>query len=111
MSPTLTARGLASLDEVFASRAAGAPEALAFAEGSTRLTYGRLRAGPGALAGGLPRLGVGRQERVALFLPAGLDFLRTFFALQRLAAIPCAFAPGGPPPAAARRAARVRPRL
>jgi acyl-CoA synthetase (AMP-forming)/AMP-acid ligase II len=54
---------------------------------------------------------VGRGDRVALFLPAGLGFIRAFFALQRLAAIPCAFAPGSPPATGARRAARVRPSL
>ena len=109
--PILTATGLASLDSVLASRAAEAPGGLAFAAGSESLSYGTLLDEAEALAGGLSRLGVGRQDRVALFLPAGLDFIRVFFALQRLAAIPCAFAPGGPPPAAARRAARVRPRL
>jgi acyl-CoA synthetase (AMP-forming)/AMP-acid ligase II len=44
-------------------------------------------------------------------VPAGLDFIRVFFALQQLAAIPCAFAPGGPPAGNVRRAARVRPGL
>jgi acyl-CoA synthetase (AMP-forming)/AMP-acid ligase II len=111
MTTTFLAAGLTSLDEVLAERAAEAPEALAFAEGPACTTYGALRAGSEALAGGLARLGVGRQERVALFVPAGLDFIRVFFALQRLGAIPCAFAPGTPPAAAARRAARVRPCL
>jgi fatty-acyl-CoA synthase len=111
MTPILTAAGLTSLDALLADRAAQAPEGLAFVEGSAKLSYRRLRAEAEALAGGLARLGVGRQERVALFLPAGLDFIRVFFALQRLAAIPCAFAPGGPAPAAARRASRVRPAL
>ncbi|HEY0553980.1 MAG TPA: AMP-binding protein, partial [Thermoanaerobaculia bacterium] len=111
MTLTLTARGLSFLDEALAWRAAEAPGELAFAEGARRLTWSELRAEAEALAGGLARLGVGRQERVALFLPAGLDFLRAFFALQRLAAIPCAFAPGGPPSTAAHRAARVRPCL
>jgi acyl-CoA synthetase (AMP-forming)/AMP-acid ligase II len=103
--------GPASLDEALAFRAAETPGGLAFAAGAERLSWGELRAEAAALAGGLASLGVGRQERVALFLPAGLDFIRAFFALQRLAAIPCAFAPGGPAPAAARRAARVRPCL
>ncbi len=103
--------GPLSLDDTLARRAAESPDALAFAEGSERLSYGRLHAEAGALAGGLARLGVGRGGRVALFLPAGLDFIRAFFALQRLAAAPCAFAPGGPPAANVRRAERVRPCL
>jgi acyl-CoA synthetase (AMP-forming)/AMP-acid ligase II len=64
-----------------------------------------------ALAGGLARLGVGPGDRVALLLPAGLDFVRAFFALQILRAVPCAFDPGAPPETAARRAAQVRPVL
>jgi acyl-CoA synthetase (AMP-forming)/AMP-acid ligase II len=108
---TGTLSGLRAIDAVLAHRAAEAPDALAFAEGDERLSYGGLHAEAGALAGGLARLGVGRGDRVVLFLPAGLDFIRVFFALQRLGAVPCAFAPGGPPSAAVRRAERVRPRL
>ena len=96
---------------MLARRAGETPNALAFAEGGERLSYGGLHAEAGALAGGLARLGVGRGDRVALFLPAGLDFIRVFFALQRLGAAPCAFAPGGPSVAAVRRAGRVRPCL
>ena len=101
----------ASLVETLTHRAFETPDALAFAEGAERLSYGRLHAECEALAGGLARLGVGRGDRVALFLPAGLDFVRAFFALRRLAAVPCAFAPGGPPDANVRRAARIHPRL
>jgi fatty-acyl-CoA synthase len=104
-----------SLDAVLAHRAACSPDALAFAfaheRQTERLTYGDLRAQAAALAGRLAGLGIGRGDRVALFLPAGLDFVRVFFALQRLAAVPCAFNPQDPPETAARRAARVRPAL
>ncbi|HEY9420212.1 MAG TPA: AMP-binding protein [Thermoanaerobaculia bacterium] len=100
-----------TLDAILASRAASAPDALAFADPREHLSYGELRADSEAIAGGLAGLGVGPGDRVALVLPAGLDFIRVFFALQRLAAIPCAFDPGVPPAAIARRAARIRPRL
>ncbi len=114
---------------MLARRAAGAPDALAFARvgggvvgaegivsaaaaaGGERLTYGALRLEVLALAGALARLGVGRGERVVLLLPAGLDFVRAFFALQRLAAVPFALSPQLPPATAARGAARVRPRM
>ncbi len=96
---------------MLARRAGETPDALAFGEGGERLSYGGLHAEAGTLAGGLARLGVGRGDRVVLFLPAGLDFIRVFFALQRLGAAPCAFAPGGPSAAAVRRAERVRPSL
>jgi len=99
------------LDAVLASRAAKAPDAMVFTEGGESLSYGRLREESEALAGGLAMLGVGHGDRVALLLPAGLDFIRVFFSLQRLGAVPCAFDPGAPPAAAARRAARIRPCL
>jgi acyl-CoA synthetase (AMP-forming)/AMP-acid ligase II len=100
-----------TLDTVLARRAAEAPDALAFADGGERLSYGRLQAEAAGLAGGLALSGLGRGDRVALLLPAGLDFIRAFFALQLLAAVPCALDPASPPALCARRAARVRPRL
>lgn len=100
-----------TLAAALASRAASAPDALAFADASENLSYGQLQADSAAIAGGLASLGVGPGDRVALVLPAGLHFIRVFFALQRLAAIPCAFDPGVPAAALARRAARIRPRL
>jgi acyl-CoA synthetase (AMP-forming)/AMP-acid ligase II len=102
---------ISTLDAVLARRAAEAPEALAFAAGGERLSYAELRAQAESLAAGLAGLTIGRGDRVALLVPAGLDFLRAFFALQRLAAVPCAFDPTAPPATAARRAARVRPSL
>lgn len=100
-----------TLYAVLASQASSAPDALAFSDGAESLSYHRLHTEAEALAGGLARLGVERGDRVALALPAGLDFIRAFFALQRLAAAPCAFDPGGPPESVARRASRIRPRL
>ncbi|MEA2695622.1 MAG: hypothetical protein QOJ16_5009, partial [Acidobacteriota bacterium] len=100
-----------TLDAALAHRVADSPDALAFAAGGEHLTYGALQAEAEALAGGLAGLGSGRGSRVALLLPAGLGFIRAFFALERLAAIPCAFDPQAPPATAARRAARVRPGL
>ena len=100
-----------TLAATLAARAEQEPCALAFADGVQTLSYGELYAEATALAGGLARLGVGPGDRVALLLPAGLDFVRVFFALQILRAAPCAFDPGAPPETAARRAAGVRPAL
>jgi fatty-acyl-CoA synthase len=100
-----------TLDAALAHRAACAPDAVAFAEGGERLSYGRLRAEAEAIASGLASLGVRRGDRVVLLLPAGLDFIRAFFALQRLGAVPCALDPSMAAATAARRAARVRPAL
>jgi fatty-acyl-CoA synthase len=100
-----------TLAAALAGRAKQAPEVLAFADGAETLSYGELQEEAAALAGGLARLGVGPGDRVALLLPAGLDFVRAFFALQILRAVPCAFDPGAPPETAARRAAQVCPTL
>lgn len=100
-----------TLDAVLAARSASAPDRLAFAAPGESVSYGTLRTEVEALAGGLSGLGVGRGDRVALLLPAGLGFIRAFFALQRLGAAPCAFDPQAPPETAVARAVRVRPRL
>jgi acyl-CoA synthetase (AMP-forming)/AMP-acid ligase II len=100
-----------TLAAALARRASQAPDALAFADGSESLSYGELQEEVERLAGGMAALGVGRGDRVALLLPAGLDFVRAFFALQLLAAVPCAFDPAAPPETAAHRAARIRPSL
>lgn len=102
---------LRTLDEVLAARSASAPDRLAFAASGESLSFGALRSDAEALAGGLALLGIGRGDRVALLLPAGLGFIRAFFALQRLGAAPCAFDAQAPPETAVARAARVRPRL
>lgn len=100
-----------TLDAMLARRAASAPDALAFSDGREKLTYGRLRADSEALASGLASLGVRRGDRVVLRIPAGLGFVRIFYALQRLGAVPCAHDPSIPAATAARRAESVRPAL
>ncbi len=52
------------------------------------LTYGRLRAEAAAVAGGLRERGVVRGDTVALMLPTGLDFLRSFFGILMARAVP-----------------------
>ena len=100
-----------TLDAMLAHRAASDPDALAFSDGSERLSYGQLQTEAEALASGLASLGVRRGDRVVLLLPAGLGFIRIFYALQRLGAAPCALDPSIPAATAARRAEGVRPAL
>jgi fatty-acyl-CoA synthase len=52
------------------------------------ITYGRLRDEAAKVAGGLRERGVGRGDTVALMLPTGLDFLRTFLGILLARAIP-----------------------
>jgi 1-acyl-sn-glycerol-3-phosphate acyltransferase len=52
------------------------------------VTYGRLWDAAAAVAGGLRERGVGRGDTVALMLPTGLDFLRSFFGILLARAVP-----------------------
>ncbi|HKZ32592.1 MAG TPA: AMP-binding protein [Vicinamibacteria bacterium] len=52
------------------------------------VSYGRLRDEAAAIAGGLRERGIGRGDTVALMLPTGLDFLRSFFGILLLRAVP-----------------------
>ena len=101
----------ATLDAVLAERAAVHPHALAFAHDAERITYRELHEQAGALAAGLVRMGIRPGDRVALFVPAGLDFARCFWAVQLAGAVSVAFNPYTPAVTAVRRASRVRPSL
>lgn len=87
------------------------PEALAFACGGERLTYGRLLEESTRLAAGLVAAGLEPRDRVALVLPAGLEFVRGFAAVALAGAVPYAIPPEISPALAMARAARGRPRL
>ena len=100
-----------TLAAVLAQRAATHPDALAFAHDAERITYRELDEQAGAIAAGLLRLGVRAGDRVALIVPAGLDFARCFWAVQRAGAVSVAFNPYTPAATAVRRAARVRPAI
>ena len=101
----------ATLDAVLAQRAAVHPDALAFAHDGQSLTFRELSDQAGAIAAGLIRAGVRPGDRVALIVPAGLDFARCFWGVQRAGAVSVAFNPYTPAATAVRRAARVRPVL
>jgi len=58
------------------------------AGGERPISYGRLRDDAAAVAGGLRERGIGRGDTVALMLPTGLDFLRSFFGILLVRAIP-----------------------
>ncbi|MDP9191702.1 MAG: AMP-binding protein [Acidobacteriota bacterium] len=111
MTPSPSDTKTATLDAVLRERAATHPDALAFAHEAERLTYGQLYEQAGAIAAGLIRAGVRSGDRVALILPAGLDFARCFWAVQRAGAVSVAFNPYVPAVTAVRRAARARPAL
>lgn len=92
-------------------RARERPDALAFACDGERLTNGRLVFDASRIAAGLAAHGVSPRDRVALVLPAGLDFVRGFAAVSLSGAVPFAISPTLAPTVAMARAARGRPRL
>lgn len=87
------------------------PDALAFACDGERLTYGRLLDEASRLAAGLAAQGLVPRDRVALVLPAGLEFVRGFAAAKLAGAVPFAIPPEISPAMAMARAARGRPRI
>lgn len=99
------------LSSVLRERAAVHPDALAFAHDGEAITYRQLHEQAGAIAAGLIRTGIRPGDRVALILPAGLDFARCFWAVQLAGAVSVAFNPYTPAETSVRRAARVRPSL
>jgi acyl-CoA synthetase (AMP-forming)/AMP-acid ligase II len=99
----------ATIAGILERRAFDHPDALAFAFGDQSLTYRQLRDDAERLAGMLVHDGIAAEERVALLMPAGLDLIRLFYALQRIGAVPCIFDPHVPETTSARRIARIRP--
>lgn len=93
------------------ARAQDSPDALAFTFEHESLTFGTLLEDAEGLAGALLGAGVTAGDRVALVLPAGLDLIRLFYAVQRIGAVPSIFDPGVPAGLTAQRVARIRPRL
>jgi acyl-CoA synthetase (AMP-forming)/AMP-acid ligase II len=95
-----------TIAEMLAARAREAPDALAFSFENDAITRGALLADAEEIARAFVSEGIVAGDRVALLMPAGLDLVRTFYALQRLGATPCIF-----DPAVSRRAELIAPRL
>ena len=100
-----------SLFDLLAERAATNPDAVAYTHDDARVTYRQLFDDAGAIASGLTQGGVRPRDRVAVIMPAGLDWVRAFWGIQRAGAVSCAFNPYVPAETARRRAERVRSRL
>ena len=81
-----------TVDRALASRAEEAPDRITIYltedDGSGRdITYGELFRGASQIAAGLARRGISRGDTVALMLPTGFDFLRSFQGTLLLGAI------------------------
>jgi acyl-CoA synthetase (AMP-forming)/AMP-acid ligase II len=100
-----------TLGELLAARAGATPSGLAFADERRSATFGELHERADTLAGRFTRMGVRAGDRVAVVLPAGVGFAETFWALQLIGAVSCAFNPVALRQTLARRVSSIRPRL
>ncbi|MFE6864891.1 (2,3-dihydroxybenzoyl)adenylate synthase [Nocardia sp. NPDC057668] len=74
--------------DMLSARAAATPAATAVIDDAHRWTYAELDRRSRALATGLGRLGIGRDDRVLVQLPNRAEFVEVIFALFRLGALP-----------------------
>ena len=77
-----------TLGDIFDRAADIYPEKEAFVDGNTRLSYGDARKKTNKLAIGLMDLGIQPLDRVLVQLPNWNEFVFTYFALQKIGAIP-----------------------
>jgi fatty-acyl-CoA synthase len=100
-----------TLTQLLRERAGGGAARVAYAERDETVTWGELERDAEARALALRSAGVTHGDRVALLLPSGLEFIRTFWGVQLLGAISVSFNPAVPDETAIRRVGLVRPRL
>ncbi|HET6812115.1 MAG TPA: AMP-binding protein [Acidimicrobiales bacterium] len=86
-------------------------EAVALVASDRTLTYGQLRAEVGAARGGLVRLGVRPDDRVALVLPNGWPFVVAYLAVLGVGAVAVPIDPSMPAPAVAQEIDMIRARV
>lgn len=99
----------ANLTDVLRHRAFTDAERVAYAFGGELLTYRALLHESLRLAERLSAHGIGAGDRVAIVLPAGLDFVRAFWGAQLAGAASVAINPWTPKETTQRRVARVEP--
>ncbi len=86
----------ATLDGLFAARAAAAPDAVALAWAGGALSYGALAAAAGRLAGELRRHGVGPEVRVGLLLERSPELIVAILAVVEAGGVYVPLDPGYP---------------
>ena len=76
-----------SLGQVLERAAEFAPDKTALVEGAQRKTYSELNGMADALAASLSELGFKKGDRVAIYMKNSIEFVVTFYALQKLGVI------------------------
>jgi fatty-acyl-CoA synthase len=102
--------GIQVLRDLLLTQADSSPDRLAFAHRDRRLSFGELAERAERRARSLQGQGIGRADRVAVTMSAGLDLVETFWALQLVGAVPCIVNPGLPDGTLNRRIELLRPR-
>jgi acyl-CoA synthetase (AMP-forming)/AMP-acid ligase II len=97
-----------TLPQLLTARAASHADKVVYATRDGSVTYRELFDEARVLSGAL---GVASGDRVALIVPAGLDFMKFFWAIQLSGATAVAFNPNVPEETALKRAQRVKPTL
>lgn len=98
-----------TIAQMLAQRSVDSPNEVAFASRGEVLTYGRLAEEVASIAAAFHDQGIEGGARVAVVMPAGLDLIRAFYALQRIGAVPCLFDPHVPEALTEKRVAAIRP--
>ncbi len=83
----------ATIYQTFAAAAERRDRATAVVYLGTRFSYGRLRSMADRLAAALGELGVARGQRVMVYIPNGIQWVVTWLAIQKLAAVPVPITP------------------
>ncbi len=76
-----------NISELLARNARKFPEKTAVIEGESSLSYAEVNCMVNRLASSLARLGVGRGDKVALYMPNTKEFAVSYFAVLRLGAV------------------------
>jgi len=85
--------------------------AVAYLAGGRRVTYGELRLAVAAVRAGLGARGVAPGSRVAIVLPASVDFVVAYLGVLGAGAVAVPLNPSSPPAELARELEAVRPRV
>ncbi|KYD31244.1 Long-chain-fatty-acid--CoA ligase [Geobacillus sp. B4113_201601] len=79
--------GRMNISELLARQARKFPAKTAVIDGETELSYAEVDRMVNRLASSLARLGVGRGDKVALYMPNTKEFVVSYFAVLRLGAV------------------------
>ena len=78
---------IAPVPELLARHAAARPEKVAYWDSTRSVTYSQLAGRTASIAASLTKLGVREGDKVAIYLPNGVDWIEACFACLRAGAV------------------------